>query len=69
MNTRSEVLKLKNKYFIKSTNLSTLALNDKLDLHKAKEIRKKQDEAYKKYEFFKKLGKELDNDRNKFKCL
>lgn len=52
-----------------SNNLNTLAKTEKISFEKSKNIYKQQNEAYKKFVFFKNIFKELEkedsNEKNK----
>ena len=63
MTTKSELLKARGKYFRESKELSTLQFDKKVSLKRSFEIKKQQDDAYKKYQFILGLNKAYDKSK------
>lgn len=60
METKKEIMKKIRMESRKSHNLSEISKNKNLSFEKGKELQKKQDEAFKKFEFFKKLSNAMN---------
>lgn len=60
---KSEIIKLRNKFFNDSNELSSLQFDPDISEKKSYEIKQKQNVAFAKYTFYKRLSKALDTTK------
>ena len=65
MSTKSEIIKLKNKCYKDSNDLSSLQFDPSVSEKKSYEIKEKQNVVFSKYTFYKKLSKAMDTTKEK----
>ena len=65
MSSKSELIKLRNKYFKSSNDLSSLQFEPNVSEEQSIKIKAEQDKAFKKYQFMKKISKAYDKEQQK----
>ena len=65
MSSKIELIKLRNKYFKNSNDLSSLQFEPNVSEEQSIKIKAEQDKAFKKYQFMKKISKAYDKELRK----
>ena len=63
MSTKNELIKLRNKYFKDSNDLSILQFDTSISTEKSIKIKQEQDEMFKKFQFMKGLSKVIEKSK------